>query len=198
MKTVDKDHRARAAGIALIACIAWFLPWLVAHADLSRPWLSIPFVLATLVVVAASLVSVVNRWQRAVPAGSGAGGTGADGRGHRPHARRAAGSARGHRALRPRPGLAERPAVDADQRRRRRSARAEAREPPRPGLSAGQPALPPLPGRRSATQRRSQGRQPQLRAGAAASGHRLRGDTRRRRSGGRSPFPPRDGGPAGG
>ncbi len=45
----------------------WFLPWLFAHADTSKPWISVPFLAATLIVVAASLVSVVNRWQRAVP-----------------------------------------------------------------------------------------------------------------------------------
>ncbi len=66
-KTIDQDRRAHAAGIALLITTAWFLPWLLAHADLSKPWLSIPFVAATLVVVAASLVSIINRWQRAVP-----------------------------------------------------------------------------------------------------------------------------------
>jgi len=66
-KTIDQDRRAHVAAIALLVTTAWFLPWLLAHADLAKPWLSIPFVAATLVVVAASLVSVVNRWQRAVP-----------------------------------------------------------------------------------------------------------------------------------
>ncbi len=66
-RTIDGDRRAHAAGAALIVCIAWFLPWLIAHADLAKPWLSIPFLLATCIVAAASIVSVVNRWQRAVP-----------------------------------------------------------------------------------------------------------------------------------
>jgi cellulose synthase (UDP-forming) len=66
-KTIEHDRRSRAAGVALFVCAAWFLPWLIAHADISKWWLSIPFVLATLIVAAASLVSVVNRWQRAVP-----------------------------------------------------------------------------------------------------------------------------------
>ncbi len=66
-KVIDADWRARAAAVALVLGMAWFLPWLFAHADLSRFWISIPFLLATLVVCAASLVSVVNRWERATP-----------------------------------------------------------------------------------------------------------------------------------
>jgi cellulose synthase (UDP-forming) len=65
--TLHRDRRAQALGLALIATIAWFLPWLLAHADLAHPWLSLPFVLATVVVVLALLVSVFNRWRRAVP-----------------------------------------------------------------------------------------------------------------------------------
>jgi cellulose synthase (UDP-forming) len=66
-KTIHHDRRAQALGVLLIAAIAWFLPWLIAHADLAHPWLSAPFLLATVTVVSALLVSVVNRWQRAVP-----------------------------------------------------------------------------------------------------------------------------------
>jgi cellulose synthase (UDP-forming) len=66
-KEIHHDRRAQTLGILLIVTIAWFLPWLVEHADLTHPWLSVPFVLATLTVVLALLVSVVNRWQRATP-----------------------------------------------------------------------------------------------------------------------------------
>jgi cellulose synthase (UDP-forming) len=66
-KNIHHDRRAQALGVLLIISIAWFLPWLVAHADLAHAWLSLPFLAATVVVVAALLVSVVNRWQRAVP-----------------------------------------------------------------------------------------------------------------------------------
>lgn len=66
-KSVERDLRARCSAVALVLGMAWFLPWLIAHADLSKPWVSIPFLLATLTVCAASLVSVVNRWQRALP-----------------------------------------------------------------------------------------------------------------------------------
>jgi len=66
-KVVDADWRARAAAVALVLGMAWFLPWLIAHADPTRPWISIPFLAATIVVCAASLVSVVNRWERATP-----------------------------------------------------------------------------------------------------------------------------------
>jgi cellulose synthase (UDP-forming) len=66
-KKIEGDRRTHAAGIALVLCTAWFLPWLILHANTTKPWLSIPFVLATLIVSAASLVSVFNRWQRAIP-----------------------------------------------------------------------------------------------------------------------------------
>lgn len=66
-KIIDADWRARVAAVALVLGTAWFLPWLLAHMDLSRAWISLPFLLATLVVCAASLVSVINRWQRATP-----------------------------------------------------------------------------------------------------------------------------------
>jgi cellulose synthase (UDP-forming) len=66
-KTLEGERRTHIAGIALILCTVWFVPWLVLHSDMSKPWLSIPFVLATLIVSAASLVSVFNRWQRAEP-----------------------------------------------------------------------------------------------------------------------------------
>ncbi len=66
-KIIDADWRARLAAIALLLGMLWFLPWLVAHLDLSRPWISLPFLLATVVVCAASLVSVINRWERATP-----------------------------------------------------------------------------------------------------------------------------------
>ncbi len=66
-KTIDGDRRAHLAGVGLVLAIAWFVPWLIGHVDTSKLWLAIPFVAATLVVAVASLVSVFNRWQRAVP-----------------------------------------------------------------------------------------------------------------------------------
>ena len=66
-KIIERDRRARFAGIALVLTAVWFLPWLFAHTDTSKLWVSLPFLAATLTVAAASLISVVNRWQRAVP-----------------------------------------------------------------------------------------------------------------------------------
>jgi cellulose synthase (UDP-forming) len=65
----SRDRRAQLSAIALVISIAWFVPWLFAHADLSlgRAWLTIPFLIATMIVVVALLISVVNRWQRATP-----------------------------------------------------------------------------------------------------------------------------------
>jgi cellulose synthase (UDP-forming) len=67
IKRIDHNRKAHATGVVLILAALWFVPWLFAHADLSLPWLSIPFMAATLVVAAAAILSVVNRWQRAVP-----------------------------------------------------------------------------------------------------------------------------------
>jgi cellulose synthase (UDP-forming) len=60
--------RIRLAGLASVASVAWYLPWLVTHMNLEAPWLAIPFVLGSLVLGANLLVTVVNNWQRAVPA----------------------------------------------------------------------------------------------------------------------------------
>jgi cellulose synthase (UDP-forming) len=65
--TTYHDRRAQTLGVVLLLCTLWFVPWLVGHADLAHAWLSLPFLLATFVVVAALLVSVCNRWQRAAP-----------------------------------------------------------------------------------------------------------------------------------
>jgi cellulose synthase (UDP-forming) len=66
-KAIDRDRRAQAAALFLVLAMAWFTPWLFSHADTSRFWVSLPFLAATLVVCLASLVSIVNRWQRATP-----------------------------------------------------------------------------------------------------------------------------------
>ena len=66
-KTVDGDWRQHASGIALALMTLWFVPWLLEHTDTGTLWLAVPFLIATLVVAAAALVSVINRWQRAVP-----------------------------------------------------------------------------------------------------------------------------------
>jgi cellulose synthase (UDP-forming) len=66
-ETLGQNRGARAAGIALILSIAWFLPWMLAHADTSKLWIAIPFVLATVLVATSSMLSVVNRWQQSVP-----------------------------------------------------------------------------------------------------------------------------------
>ncbi|MHB8532303.1 MAG: glycosyltransferase [Solirubrobacteraceae bacterium] len=66
-KSVEGNRGARAAALFLLGAMAWFVPWLFAHADLGKPWVSIPFLLATLVVCLGAVVSIVNRWQRATP-----------------------------------------------------------------------------------------------------------------------------------
>ncbi len=59
--------RIRAAG-TVVAIAAWFyIPWLWDHLNTEALWLSIPFVLANHVVVAAALVAWINNWTRLRP-----------------------------------------------------------------------------------------------------------------------------------
>ena len=67
ISTIHHDRRAQAASLFLLAAMAWFLPWLFAHADISKAWVSVPFLTATVIVCLASVVSIVNRWHRATP-----------------------------------------------------------------------------------------------------------------------------------
>lgn len=65
--TVDTGTwRLRASGalVALAAC--WYIPWLLNSTNLRAWWLSIPFVVASLALVATALLSWVNNWQRTV------------------------------------------------------------------------------------------------------------------------------------
>jgi cellulose synthase (UDP-forming) len=60
--------RHRAISVLLVAATAWYLPWVLAHLNRSALWLSIPFAAASLLTALLSLVTVVNHWQRRVPA----------------------------------------------------------------------------------------------------------------------------------
>ncbi|HEX4466836.1 MAG TPA: glycosyltransferase [Solirubrobacteraceae bacterium] len=63
----DNNLLGRAVGLVMLAAIVWFVPWLVMHANVDKLWVTIPFLAATALVCVAAILSVVNRWQRAVP-----------------------------------------------------------------------------------------------------------------------------------
>lgn len=57
----------RVAGLALLASVTWYVPWLVGSLNWSAPWLALPFAAANLLVVVCVLITVINDWQRSIP-----------------------------------------------------------------------------------------------------------------------------------
>lgn len=57
----------RLAGVALVASTVWYVPWLLATANWRAPVLAVPFVVANLLVVASTVVTLINNWHRAAP-----------------------------------------------------------------------------------------------------------------------------------
>ncbi len=58
----------RLTGIAVILTALWYVPWLVTHTNPDALWFAIPFVAANLLLVLATVISIINRWQRSEPA----------------------------------------------------------------------------------------------------------------------------------
>lgn len=52
----------RSSILLVVATAAWFAPWLIAHLDLTRPWLSVPFAAAFVVVLIQLFVAMFNNW----------------------------------------------------------------------------------------------------------------------------------------
>jgi len=58
------DHRrVRLAIGAIVLSSAWYVPWLVMHADYARPLLSVPFVAAFLYLIVQVYISAFNNWR---------------------------------------------------------------------------------------------------------------------------------------
>jgi cellulose synthase (UDP-forming) len=57
-------RRIRWAGLAVVACAAWYLPWLVSSANPAVPWLAWPFIVANVALVLAVMLSWINNWCR--------------------------------------------------------------------------------------------------------------------------------------
>ena len=63
-----KNWKHKVASVLLLVATAWYLPWALRHLNRSALWLSLPFAAASALTVLLSLVTVVNHWQRRVPA----------------------------------------------------------------------------------------------------------------------------------
>jgi cellulose synthase (UDP-forming) len=57
----------RLTGLAFVASTGWYLPWVLRSLDTGRLWLGIPFVLATMLIIAGALLALINNWQRTSP-----------------------------------------------------------------------------------------------------------------------------------
>jgi cellulose synthase (UDP-forming) len=57
----------RASGVLVLALTLVYVPWLFTHLALGRPWLTIPFAVATVFSAACVLVSVLNSWWSEIP-----------------------------------------------------------------------------------------------------------------------------------
>ena len=60
--------RLRLAGLLLVGSLLWSGPWLLGSLDLDHPWLALPFLGANLLAMFLALVTVVNNWERVLPA----------------------------------------------------------------------------------------------------------------------------------
>jgi len=65
MKT--KNWLFRLAGVLFLGATLWFVPWLLAHLNGQALWLAIPFLLATLMTVLLTIVTLINGWSLGVP-----------------------------------------------------------------------------------------------------------------------------------
>ena len=57
----------RLVGALTVLAAAWYVPWMLAHLNTGALWLAIPFAAANLLLVVATLVCIVNRWDREEP-----------------------------------------------------------------------------------------------------------------------------------
>jgi len=58
-----KNWKIRVAGILLLITSVWYLPWALANLNRNAIWLSVPFAIASMMVVVMTLITVANHWQ---------------------------------------------------------------------------------------------------------------------------------------
>jgi cellulose synthase (UDP-forming) len=64
---ISRHWLLRCAGVVYIVAAAIYLPWLLTSLNRQLPWLSWPFLAASLFTLATTLLSIFNHWWRAVP-----------------------------------------------------------------------------------------------------------------------------------
>jgi cellulose synthase (UDP-forming) len=65
--SLSRHWLVRCAGIAYLLTAAIYLPWLLSSLNRQLPWLSWPFLAASLFTLVTTLLSIFNHWWRAVP-----------------------------------------------------------------------------------------------------------------------------------
>jgi cellulose synthase (UDP-forming) len=64
---ITRHWLLRCAGVVYLVAAAIYLPWLLTSLNRQLPWLSWPFLAASLFTLATTLLSIFNHWWRAVP-----------------------------------------------------------------------------------------------------------------------------------
>ncbi len=64
---ISRHWLLRCAGVVYLVAAAIYLPWLLTSLNRQLPWLSWPFLAASLFTLATTLLSIFNHWWRAVP-----------------------------------------------------------------------------------------------------------------------------------
>jgi cellulose synthase (UDP-forming) len=64
---LEHQGTVRAAGLVLIVASAIYVPWLIASANRSLPWLTWPFVVTNIFTITTSMLTIFNSWWRRVP-----------------------------------------------------------------------------------------------------------------------------------
>lgn len=62
-----KNWKIRVAGILLLVTTIWYLPWALSNLNRNALWLSVPFAIASLMVVVMTLITVANHWHYSRP-----------------------------------------------------------------------------------------------------------------------------------
>jgi len=57
-----RQWRSRASGLASVAALGWYIPWLLANLNWEAPWLSVPFALAALLMASMIVITSINHW----------------------------------------------------------------------------------------------------------------------------------------
>ena len=66
-RVVLRNLGIQVSAVLLIATGLWYTQWLIAHLNMSAPWIAVPFAVATCLLLGNLVITAINNWQRAVP-----------------------------------------------------------------------------------------------------------------------------------